>query len=429
MRWAEPTEAEALSAFIARIAGSPNQPDEALHRTVYSMLAGEEHPTTRAADFLVVVDENEGGEIVSSTALISQIWIYAGIAFPVGQPEAVMTDPAYRRRGLVRKQFEVLHARSAARGELVQVISGIDWYYRQFGYAMALEYGGARRLYWPNLPLLGEGQSEIYRQRPATIKDIARLSQLYPFHCQQSLLNRKRDEASWRYELTRDDKEALSYKQFWLIENRNSNLVGYYQATLHEEVNLMVVTEVALRPEQSWREVAEFICRSLKAQADRWTEETKAYIWGISFELGTAHSLYEALGGQLEGQILPYAWYVRVSDLPAFLRKIAPVLEERMAHSPLASYTGQLRLNFYRSGLVLSFEAGQLRDIQAYQPEQPSDGDVMFHELTFLDVLFGRRSLGELHYIWPDCHATTETSALLINSLFPRQPSCILQLV
>ena len=36
----------------------------------------------------------------------------------VGRPEAVGTRPEYRRRGLVRAQFEVIHAWSAERGEL-----------------------------------------------------------------------------------------------------------------------------------------------------------------------------------------------------------------------------------------------------------------------------------------------------------------------
>ena len=70
--------------------------------------------------------------------LISQTWTYDGIAFGVGRPELVGTAPAYRRRGLVRTQFEVLHQRSAERHERLQAITGIPWYYRQFGYEMAL---------------------------------------------------------------------------------------------------------------------------------------------------------------------------------------------------------------------------------------------------------------------------------------------------
>ena len=42
-------------------------------------------------------------------------------------------------RGLARAQMELLHRWSADRGEKVIGITGIPWYYRQFGDAMALE--------------------------------------------------------------------------------------------------------------------------------------------------------------------------------------------------------------------------------------------------------------------------------------------------
>lgn len=428
LRWATPAEANALADFIAGVAGSPDAPDEPLRWTIYTLAGTDEHPTARAADFLVVTDENEGGKIISSTLLISQTWTYDGIPFSVGQPEAVMTDPSYRRKGLVRKQFAVLHARSAARGELVQVISGIDWYYRQFGYGMALDLSGARRLYWPSLPAIPEGHSEIYRQRPATLDDISLLTRLYPFHCQQSLLNRQRNDTSWRYELTRNDLKSLSHQRFWIVEDLNGSPVGYYQGIFRPDINMMSVTEVGVEPGQSWRGVGEFVCRTLKSEADEWAKDGNHVISGISFAMGSIHPLYDALGEQLERQIPPYAWYVRVPNLADFLWKIAPVLEKRLALSPMAGYSGGLRLNFYRSGLIVNFEAGRLSNIVPYQPDQPSDGDAMFPDLTFLDVLFGRRSLDEMRYIWPDCHASNETSALLVNSLFPRQPSCVLQL-
>jgi predicted acetyltransferase len=69
-------------------------------------------------------------------------WEYGGIPFGVGRPEIVASDPGYRERGLVRAVFELLHARSAALGHMAQGITGIPYYYRQFGYEYALDQGG-----------------------------------------------------------------------------------------------------------------------------------------------------------------------------------------------------------------------------------------------------------------------------------------------
>src|SRR5260370_563284 len=88
-----------------------------------------------------LVEDTRNGAIVSSINLINQTWSYEGIPFKVGRPELVGTLPDYRQRGLIRKQFEVLHAWSAERGQKLQAITGIPFYYRQFGYEFAVSMG------------------------------------------------------------------------------------------------------------------------------------------------------------------------------------------------------------------------------------------------------------------------------------------------
>ena len=95
-----------------------------------------------AVEDWTVVEEGGSGEIVSALFLISQTWSYGGIEIPVGRIELVATHPDYRRRGLVRVQMEVVHEWSRQRGELMMGITGIPWYYRQFGYEMAAEHRG-----------------------------------------------------------------------------------------------------------------------------------------------------------------------------------------------------------------------------------------------------------------------------------------------
>ena len=100
--------------------------------------------------------------------LIPQTWTYEGIEFGVGRPELVGTLPEFRNRGLVRTQFEEIHKWSAERGDMVQGITGIPYYYRLFGYEMALDLAGRRFGYEANVPKLKDGEEEPYRIRPAT---------------------------------------------------------------------------------------------------------------------------------------------------------------------------------------------------------------------------------------------------------------------
>ena len=119
---------------------------------------------------------------------ISQTWSYEGIKFGVGRPELVATLPEFRNRGLVRLQFEEVHKWNAERGEMVQAITGIPFYYRQFGYEMALDLDGRRLGYEAQVPKLKEGESEPYVIRAVREDDQPFIEQLYSQMTQRSLI-------------------------------------------------------------------------------------------------------------------------------------------------------------------------------------------------------------------------------------------------
>src|SRR5204862_2515128 len=156
----------------------------------------------------LIVEDTRTGAIVSTVKLISQRWTYGGIEFPVGRPELVGTHPDYRNRGLVRAQFEVIHEWSAERGEMVQAITGIPYYYRIFGYEMTIDLEGSRLGYKPHVPKLKEGETDPYRLRPATAEDLPLISRLYEQAGKRSLVACVRDEEMWEYNLLGRDPRA-----------------------------------------------------------------------------------------------------------------------------------------------------------------------------------------------------------------------------
>ena len=84
---------------------------------------------------MVVTD---GDRVVSTATLLRESVTISGVAVPTGQVEMVATDPAYEGRGLVRALMDEAHRRSADRGDLLQVMIGIPFFYRQFGYSYAM---------------------------------------------------------------------------------------------------------------------------------------------------------------------------------------------------------------------------------------------------------------------------------------------------
>ena len=207
-------DAEALADFNARIQSDegPEKPDDRVGAWAYDLLT-KPHPTFKPGDF-TVVEEQSSGKIVSSMNLIPQTWTYAGIPFKVGRPELVGTLTDYRNRGLVRRQFDVIHRWSAQNGDKLQAITGIPYYYRLFGYEMALNLGGGRAGYPKHIPRLKEGEPEPFQIRPAGEADIPFISQLYELGCRRSLVACAWDEDMWRYELSGKAKHMCTAWKF-----------------------------------------------------------------------------------------------------------------------------------------------------------------------------------------------------------------------
>ncbi len=425
LRWATAADTEAIADFNMRIhSDDPENPYQFLRYWTQDLMA-EFHPTCSPANFTVVVDTHSDDQVVSSMNLISQTWSYDGIPFAVGRPELVGTDDHYRRKRLVRYQFEAVHAKSEARGEMVQAITGIPWFYRQFGYEMCVNLGGSRQLYWAKQRHL-EVDEEVYSLRDVTEDDIPILDQLYGRFCTHSLLNRLRDEAEWRYELFDAHRESPYARNVKMIADLEGNIVGYVE--YQQWGTHFSFREIAVAEGVSLRAVALFVCRQLQKEADTLNKEREKPIDHITFELGDSHPLYTALDRELDKQRPPYAWYIRVADVPAFLRHIAPVLEKRLAASMMAGYSGKIQLNFYRVQYELVWEKGRLQAVQPYQPKTFEDGHAFFPDLTFLQLLFGHRSLSELDRAFTDCFARNPDAAVLLDAIFPKRPSLILPL-
>ena len=97
------------------------------------------HPTFEPERDVTVVEDTATGRIVSALFLIPQLWTYAGVTVSVGQPELIAHPPGLPPPGLMRAQFDVVHEWSRRAGHVWQFISGIPWYYRQFGYSYTID--------------------------------------------------------------------------------------------------------------------------------------------------------------------------------------------------------------------------------------------------------------------------------------------------
>ena len=427
LRRATPADAEKLTEFNSKIHSDlgPDTPDTRVGVWTQDLMT-KPHPTFHPEDFTIVEDTSDG-KIVSSLNLISQTWSYDGIPFGVGRPELVGTLPEFRNRGLVRAQFEVIHQWSAERGEKVQAITGIPYYYRIFGYEMGLELHGGRAGFLAQMPTLKEGEAEPYNIRPAAEADLGFIADLYAQAGKRYRVYAQRDEALWHYELSVADPLNINRMELDLIEAADGEPVGYVGHPNFVWGPMMVALLYEVKPSLSWMAVTPSVIRHLAAIGEKLPPPlgNKEPLQSFGFWLGTDHPVYHVIPDRLPRQRPPYAFYMRVPDLPDFIRTIAPALEARLAASPVMGYTGDLKITFYRNGLRIAFEKGKLTVAEPYRPAPVGhSGNAAFPYLTFLQLLFGYRSLDELRYAFVDCWAGDEVSVVL-NALFPKQASLV----
>lgn len=421
LRRADTADTDALAAFNIKIhSDDPEELEEWLGSWTRDLMSGN-HPIVQPHDFTVVIDTLNANKIVSSLVGIPQIWRYDGIPFSVGRPELIGTDPAYRRRGLVRVQMDVFHTYCAQQGDMVQAITGIAWYYRMFGYEMALDLGGGREFFWSRPGNDTVPGIENYRMRPAVVADISSLMELYDYFVDDSLVSCVRDEQIWQFGLAGARRDSVYAMNTQIIETLDGTAVAYVDYRVWGTA--FTVRELGVLPGHSWRDVCLFLSRELKRQADELNKGRKKPISHISFGLKTDHPVFKALDPQLEKSRKPYAWYMRVPDLPVFIQHIAPSLERRLAVSVMAGHSGTLRLNFFKATMALKFEQGRLVDVDSFEPQEFEDGDALFPDLSFLQLLFGYRSLAELMYAFADCQVNNAEAKVLLAILFPKRPS------
>lgn len=421
LRWATPADNNQLIelAFHALDEDEKKYP---FVKTFMQDWVDGKFPILRHAD-MTVVEDTAMGKIVSAMCLFSETWRYGDAPIKVGRPELVMTHEDYRRRGLVRQQFDVIHALSAERGEVMQVITGIPSFYRQIGYEPALQLGGGYRIYPPSFPRLDDDAVDDYRLRTPTSKaDRAFVRQLHEENTRQMLFSMDVDDNTWAHEFDGYTDGSDGKFHWLLIESQHGEPLGYVH---HQHIfwgPVMNINFLALKPGMGYLNLLPHLLHELWRIAqhkfvDDSFEHPAEEIRGLYLRLGREHPIYDALGRDVMQAAPPYAWFVRIPDETLFLQAIQQKLEKHLAESAGAGFTGELKLNFYDRGTQLNFQEGKL-SITPWQPADGSDGQAHFPANSFWSVICGQKSAAQLHDEIPDCWMS-RTARVVLGYLFP----------
>lgn len=358
-------------------------------------------PGSSYSNYFIVEDKN-AGRIGATCCLIPWEISFDGVMLRAAMLEMVLSRPEYRRQGLVRKLIGRFHEEAAAGQYDFCIITGIPYYYRQFGYSYCLDLYSEITLdsSVAYKPIANPG----YSFRKARSSDIQKLADLYNDQMRRLQVYVPRSVPLWQYMM-----EVAGFDVRMLQSSKNGDSIGYVIAYGGSE--RLTVMESAVPVDAAMAVL--FMLR----------EEAPGEIaigWPEDGELAQAAI---ALGGRSHSDS---QWLIKLQDTAAFMQKLAPVFERRLAASTFAGFSGTLIVNFYRAAIGLQFDKGKLLSVENagfIDSSMSADGgDLCIPPDAFTRLLFGWRTLGQLTDAWPDI-VIKQSSRQITDVLFPQMRS------
>ncbi|MEV0560497.1 GNAT family N-acetyltransferase [Dactylosporangium sp. NPDC050588] len=310
-----------------------------------ALLADRGEPADRQDHRLVVEDADggfdacavvvDGDRVVSTATLLDETVVLGGVAIPAGQVELVATDREYEGRGLVRALMGWAHERSAARGHLLQVMIGIPYFYRQFGYQYSIPIPHSRPVHTvPSTPT----ECAV---RVAGPDDIAAMARLQDAVQRAYDVRMPHSPLCWRALVARAGSSQV-------VVERAGRLIGTGRVTPPDEG--VVLGEVAAAEPDA---VAALLAHAATlADGEPFSAKDR--------------------GGLLGPHLAPPPpeandYYLRIPDVVALLDHLRPVLSERLRH-----HDGEddVVVSFFRRHVRLRRAAGAVTEVVAGGPMQ-----------------------------------------------------------
>lgn len=369
IRAAEPKDLDQIGALLAA-RGEPA--DVVDHRLVVESAGWD--------SCAVAVD---GDRVVSTATLLDETLVLGGVPIPAGQVELVATHRDYEGRGLVRGLMDWAHQRSAERGHLVQVMIGIPYFYRLFGYSYAIPIAGTRPMVTAPPPVDG------CSVREATASDIPAMARLQDQAQAGADLRMPHSRDCWDWLLARDGSTT------WVVE-RAGEVVATGRTTPPEEgLRLM---EVAADGDEAAVALLHHFAGGEVSVGDR------LGLTALDPFLGTAPESTQM-------------YYVRVDDPVALLEHLRPVMSARLKAGGFVE--GEAVVSFFRSHVRFGYaasEAGPMERGGVMQGPASVGGAGVAPDLV-APLLFGPHGIEGLGRMHPDVYAGPR--AELMRALFP----------
>lgn len=350
----------------------------------------------------VVVD---GDRVVSTLTLLDETLYLGGVAIPAGQVELVATDRDYEGRGLVRALMAWAHQRSRERGHLAQVMIGIPYFYRRFGYSYTMPMPLWRTL---------EGRPAAVpgvEVRRATMADIPAMDALHQTdghqpngHEANTRLRMPHSAACWRWVVARDASHQL-------VATRDGAIIGTARFTHGDDPSVGELA--AAEPDAAVALLAH--CCEAAGDVELLVNERPGTVAGDAVE--------PLLAKVDDAERVRQYYYARVEDFGALLRHLGPLLASRL---PADQEPRELLISSFQSHVRFTIGPAGLTGLTSGGTEQApgNKGGCGVPPDALPSLVFGPHGALGLERLLPDCYLASQRD--LMAALFPPVTSDLL---
>ncbi len=277
---------------------------------------------------------------MSTATLLRETVTIAGVDVPTGQVEMVATDPDYEGRGLVRALMDEAHRRSTDRGDLLQVMIGIPFFYRQFGYSYSMPIP----LPW-DVHTVPTTDPEVL-VRAAGSADIAAMAALEANAQAGADVRMEHSAGCWRWLVQRSGSTQL-------VAERDGTIIATARQTPPEEG--VVLGEMA---------GSDAGLRALVAAAAQHGDVA------VLERAGSSTALLAEIAEPPDAPDRAQEWfYARIGALAPLLDHLRPVLLERFRAAGLGG-RHEVLLSSWRSHVRFTIDDDAMSEVVAGGPEQ-----------------------------------------------------------
>ena len=309
-----------------------------------------DHGGMAVTDYAVAIVD---GRVVATVGLLATTLRVGAVTLPVGQPEYVATDPEHRGHGLAGRLLAMVQEWSDERGDLLQIITGVAYFYRQYGYS----YGLARSPVLVVAPETAIDMPPGWQVRAAQTSDVDRIRAL------QAAAQDPCDAA-----LPFADNLWAPF----LVMATAPMLVAEHEGRVGAVARLRLEPGSPVHVQALAADVAVGVAGVQAVLAGARAGHPGATLV-VTERPG---SVVRAVVGAAAPLARHNSLYVRVPSLARLLRQMTAVLDQRLAASAFAAASGELAISLYRSTVHVRYQGGRIVGVSEGAPiHEPDDDD------------------------------------------------------